>query len=250
VARLQRFYVSGDVAAFRAESARLSSPVEGLTDRLFNALVDERNKIFLPRLLPLLSKGSALIAVGAGHLYGEQGLLRSIEQQGYKVEPLDRNTLAAALFAQANRNTAGIVEELLAWMQAQGLELPAGSSTPALSFVPTRELEKAACAGGRACAVSLFPQGDKILASVEIYHRLRQRDPAILVNLLSLLVNQAHGAQLAANQDNRCASWRQKFVENVVLQGKYLASRGLPAAGIDPPEFPQNCQSKSIKRSI
>jgi uncharacterized protein YbaP (TraB family) len=41
------------------------------------------------RALPLLRQGSAFIAVGAAHLPGKEGLLRLLEEEGYRIEMIE-----------------------------------------------------------------------------------------------------------------------------------------------------------------
>lgn len=61
-------------------------PSEGqVFDSLLGRLLDERNVRMLERMIPRLQEGNAFIAVGAGHLPGEQGLLSLLEQAGYRV---------------------------------------------------------------------------------------------------------------------------------------------------------------------
>lgn len=45
----------------------------------------ERNHRMLRRMIPRLQEGNSFIAVGALHLPGEEGLLRLLEKQGYRV---------------------------------------------------------------------------------------------------------------------------------------------------------------------
>ncbi len=52
-------------------------------------LITRRNQRMRERVLPLLSKGGAFIAVGVAHLPGEGGLLRLLEQDGYKAEAIE-----------------------------------------------------------------------------------------------------------------------------------------------------------------
>lgn len=54
-------------------------------DSLLGRLLDERNRRMLERMRPRLREGNAFIAVGAGHLPGEQGLLNLLERSGYRV---------------------------------------------------------------------------------------------------------------------------------------------------------------------
>ena len=48
-------------------------------------LVDERNENMVSAALPLLDKGGAFIAIGALHLPGESGMLKILEQKGYRI---------------------------------------------------------------------------------------------------------------------------------------------------------------------
>lgn len=45
----------------------------------------DRNRKMLTRMTPLIDKGNAFFAVGAMHLIGKAGLLRLLEEQGYRV---------------------------------------------------------------------------------------------------------------------------------------------------------------------
>ncbi|MBI3392856.1 MAG: TraB/GumN family protein, partial [Nitrospirae bacterium] len=63
------------------EGLRVSGADRSYRDRL---LVD-RNRRMFERMLPLVQRGNAFIAVGAGHLVGEDGLLRLIERRGFRV---------------------------------------------------------------------------------------------------------------------------------------------------------------------
>jgi uncharacterized protein YbaP (TraB family) len=51
----------------------------------YGELLDRRNERWLPKLLPELDKGGAFIAVGAAHLLGKHGLLRTLRDRGYRV---------------------------------------------------------------------------------------------------------------------------------------------------------------------
>ena len=52
-------------------------------------LIDERNLRMRDRLLPILEKGEAFVAVGAMHLSGETGLVELLRQSGYTVTRAD-----------------------------------------------------------------------------------------------------------------------------------------------------------------
>lgn len=53
-----------------------------------NAFLDQRNKNWIPKIKNYAAKGKAFIAVGAGHLGGENGVIRLLENEGYKVTPV------------------------------------------------------------------------------------------------------------------------------------------------------------------
>ncbi|MEN3931541.1 TraB/GumN family protein [Microvirga sp. W0021] len=60
-------------------------------EEIMEKLLNVRNAIMVDRLLPLLKDKSVFVAVGAGHLPGEYGLLKLLEEQGYKIERIDIN---------------------------------------------------------------------------------------------------------------------------------------------------------------
>ena len=47
------------------------------------------NRNWVKKLNELLPAKSLLIAVGAGHLPGSQGVIELLKKEGYKVEPVD-----------------------------------------------------------------------------------------------------------------------------------------------------------------
>jgi len=239
VSNLQKLYVNGDVTGFLAEADRLSSPVPGLAKRLTKALVTDRNNIFLPKLDALLHRGGAFIAVGASHLYGENGLLRALESSGYSLEPVERDQISPQLFSRANERASDAADELLGWLRSQNLILPPGMAPPRLAIIPTAELEQKACGGP--CQVSIFPQSGNIFLSIEMYHALRNRSPSLMTSLLSQIVRSIQAASLRSAGENHCSAWTTKNIENLILQGKYLASRNLPSAGLTPLTPPFDC---------
>ena len=68
---------------------RMYGDSEGLDPALNRLLMDRlltaRNRVMVRRMAPRLAEGKAFIAVGAGHLPGEQGILSLLAQQGYRV---------------------------------------------------------------------------------------------------------------------------------------------------------------------
>ena len=83
--RLQQAWLRGDVAALAAldHQGLLADP------ELREALLVRRNRAWLAALRPLLKRGERpLVAVGALHLVGRDGLIAGLEMQGYKVTRL------------------------------------------------------------------------------------------------------------------------------------------------------------------
>ncbi len=86
-------YESGDIGALLAWM-RADAPFPG-TDApptppaFLERLIDARNLRMRDRVLPLLAKGAAFVAVGAAHLPGEEGLLRLLEREGYAIERVE-----------------------------------------------------------------------------------------------------------------------------------------------------------------
>ena len=84
-----QLYLDGDLAQSRAlwKSAlgRLDpESAQVLDDRLLN----DRNQVMVERMVPLMERGSTFVGVGAAHLAGEEGMLRLLEQRGYRLERL------------------------------------------------------------------------------------------------------------------------------------------------------------------
>jgi uncharacterized protein len=57
-------------------------------DQYQDLLLDSRNKNWVSQLKTLMTKGSLLAAVGAGHLVGEKGLIALLKKEGYTVTPV------------------------------------------------------------------------------------------------------------------------------------------------------------------
>jgi uncharacterized protein YbaP (TraB family) len=51
-------------------------------------LLTKRNINWVGQLKNIMNKKSVFVAVGAGHLVGEKGLLNLLKKEGYTVEPL------------------------------------------------------------------------------------------------------------------------------------------------------------------
>lgn len=86
--QMLQVYLSRDLhALFRMiESEPIGDP--RLQKIMLDRLLWARNARMLDRMKPRLKEGNAFIAVGAGHLPGDQGLLALLHRAGYRVTPV------------------------------------------------------------------------------------------------------------------------------------------------------------------
>ena len=59
------------------------------SDKYDDLLLNDRNKKWVTKLDSIMKKESVFVAVGAGHLVGDKGLISLLRKQGYSVEPLE-----------------------------------------------------------------------------------------------------------------------------------------------------------------
>jgi len=95
ISELARRYYEGDTASVLAYanedqlSAYYSEEAKAYWDDWFvRQILTERNHLWMPELIPLLEAGNSFIAVGALHLFGEEGLLNLLEKEGYQLTPI------------------------------------------------------------------------------------------------------------------------------------------------------------------
>ena len=89
MAKLVQFYKNQDVqglynemiASMEEEGGKMG----GVTKEDF---LDNRNKRWIPKLVQLMNTKTIFIAVGAGHLAGENGVIQLLRNQGYIVSPI------------------------------------------------------------------------------------------------------------------------------------------------------------------
>lgn len=85
---ITRAYLRRDLT----ELLSISEGYQGQAGKVYSTLMDQlirdRNLRMSVRMQPRLLEGNAFIAIGALHLPGENGLIKLLEQQGYKVTPV------------------------------------------------------------------------------------------------------------------------------------------------------------------
>lgn len=82
-AEMYAMYQQQNVEAL-AKLIESSDEMAGSTD----VLLIQRNKNWIPGIEQKMSKNGCFVAVGAGHLGGEQGILQLLRNKGYKVTPI------------------------------------------------------------------------------------------------------------------------------------------------------------------
>jgi len=88
VGKLRDAYLSGSLDRLDAEMAEWMDGFDpALKKKVLATLITERNLLMADRMAEKLKTGkSYFFAVGAGHLNGEEGLLRLLEKQGFMLE--------------------------------------------------------------------------------------------------------------------------------------------------------------------
>ncbi len=87
VEELTQAYLQGDLGTLELLARRHMGDDAELAARIDRRIVSERNERMVSRLLPLLERGSAFIAVGALHLPGRKGMLNLLRNAGFAVHP-------------------------------------------------------------------------------------------------------------------------------------------------------------------
>lgn len=84
--RLANAYVSGDLNTMLTI---MEDPANGNDSEWAERMIYKRNTNWVRILAGLLPTASVLIAVGAGHLPGEKGLINQLRNEGYTVKPVE-----------------------------------------------------------------------------------------------------------------------------------------------------------------
>jgi uncharacterized protein YbaP (TraB family) len=59
------------------------------SEKYDNLLLNDRNKNWVAQLKEIMKDESVFVAVGTGHLVGDEGLIRLLKKAGYTVEPIE-----------------------------------------------------------------------------------------------------------------------------------------------------------------
>lgn len=85
-----QLYLDGDLAMFEALWREyLSWLPPDTAETVDRRLIDDRNRVMVERMMPLMAEAGTFVAVGAAHLAGEEGILFLLEQEGFNVTRLE-----------------------------------------------------------------------------------------------------------------------------------------------------------------
>jgi len=85
--KLYEDYIAQDLTSLEKTFTKLAD----YTQEEFDAIIKNRNAKWIAQLPDLMHNGSLFIAVGAGHLVGQDGLIEQLKAKGYEVKPLATN---------------------------------------------------------------------------------------------------------------------------------------------------------------
>ncbi len=85
LAEMTRLYHRRNLAGLLRHTGKYQSSETDTHQRFMEALLWNRNKRMVERMLPRFADGKAFVAIGALHLPGEAGVLRLLEQRGYAI---------------------------------------------------------------------------------------------------------------------------------------------------------------------
>jgi uncharacterized protein YbaP (TraB family) len=83
---MKHAYLDRDLGALHGLAEDMSEGADAELQRLLLArMIDDRNARMVRRLAPRLAEGKAFVAVGALHLSGARGILKLLEDEGYRI---------------------------------------------------------------------------------------------------------------------------------------------------------------------
>jgi uncharacterized protein YbaP (TraB family) len=88
-AEMMQAYRNQELSKLEAITKKEDGGMEGFTQ----ILLYNRNKDWVEKLQTMMPTQSLVVAVGAGHLPGNQGVIDLLRKKGYKVEPVKNNMI-------------------------------------------------------------------------------------------------------------------------------------------------------------
>jgi uncharacterized protein len=92
--RLAKLYKSEDIVGMENLSEFIAYPFTQAESKQSqqqqSVIIDDRNRLWLPRMEKMMLEKPTFFAVGAGHLAGKVGLITLLRKQGYNLEPITK----------------------------------------------------------------------------------------------------------------------------------------------------------------
>lgn len=90
VLELHTLWENGDAEGLTAYIEGVAAAEDGESADVYRRMFVERNRVFADRCLAEIASGRrVLVAVGCGHLYGKDGVIRLLEEAGCEVTPVE-----------------------------------------------------------------------------------------------------------------------------------------------------------------
>ena len=86
--KMTDLYLKRDLAGLQRLSDQDLPEDAAQAERFMERLVYTRNRTMVERMQPRIKEGNAFVAIGALHLPGDKGVLRLLQQRGYRVSVL------------------------------------------------------------------------------------------------------------------------------------------------------------------
>lgn len=83
---LAEAYIAQDLD--KLMSVMTDATIGGESEEMMDALIYNRNRMWVEKLKVMMPERACLVCVGAGHLPGDQGVLQLLRNLGYTVEPM------------------------------------------------------------------------------------------------------------------------------------------------------------------
>lgn len=82
-------YLSGDLSKLQALAlSQMKAEKHTILDSLMRQIIENRNYKMVDRMQAQLARGNGLVAVGALHLPGDEGIINLLRKQGYHLSPV------------------------------------------------------------------------------------------------------------------------------------------------------------------
>lgn len=89
IKQLTQLYIQRDLAGLqRLSEEQMQETERSLADAMEKNLINDRNVRMADRMAVRFKEGNALVAVGALHLPGDNGVLRLLQQRGYRLKAI------------------------------------------------------------------------------------------------------------------------------------------------------------------